>query len=178
MSLRVVASIVLCAIGFIAFPRPCAACSCEMMTADEAYARYDVVFRGTVTEIETRSAGERATRVITFRANVIWKGPMTQEVKVVDLSPGSTCSVNFTQGRVYTIYGMGTVSFLQHGGICAPSAAPKHEGLSVSHDTSPESTATDAVDPGSGGFWYPLIWIAFGTVLLSGVVAVVIRRAR
>jgi hypothetical protein len=86
------------------------ACSCvPPPPPKKAVADYDVVFAGTVAEVEDSQAGARIVSSggavhYTFALDAVAKGPRVREIQVSSALGGASCGANFRKGRRYLVF--------------------------------------------------------------------------
>lgn len=104
----------LVAVGMVALvsvidPAPAAACSCLGISTDKAADQADVVFLGTVTEVEqTRVGGEPAT-VLRFEVSRVYKGTVFADQVIVTPPDPAGCGLTPDVGTSWVIFANGAV---------------------------------------------------------------------
>lgn len=80
--------------------RPVTACTCVALPPAQQLAQADLVFRGTVEELETKASGTRAAFFVTW----VYKGAPPRRVVVSTGAPNASCGLHFTRGSSYLVY--------------------------------------------------------------------------
>jgi hypothetical protein len=72
------------------------ACTCKLLTVDEAFAKAEVVFSGRIVAIENDG--------VRFKVKKAWKGVGSSEVKVFVKGIGTSCDPGIRKGRDLLVY--------------------------------------------------------------------------
>ncbi|MEM9069996.1 MAG: hypothetical protein AAGE52_15900 [Myxococcota bacterium] len=90
--------------AILGLPALAAACSCNEMTPQEAFANAEAVFEGRVVTTSV-NGGVRTARL---RVTQAWKGVQTEEVTLTTPAEESLCGVPFVEGSHWFVYAGGS----------------------------------------------------------------------
>lgn len=85
-------------------PRPCAACSCALLTPAEKFAKADVIFQGWAIAIAVEPTRSQRQASVTFRADTSWKGVVAREMTVNLDRSWLACGEYFLRDAEYVVY--------------------------------------------------------------------------
>lgn len=88
----------------LAYTTEAQACSCMKLSPQEGLSSSHAVFSGEVTDIEKNESTPFGGVEVTVRVKEVWKGEMTEEVKVHTAGSSAACGYAFTKGTMYLIY--------------------------------------------------------------------------
>jgi hypothetical protein len=74
------------------------------LTPEEGLSSSRAVFSGEVTHITTNEATRFGGLEVTMRVNKVWKGALSDEVKVHTAGSGAACGYPFVEGKSYLVY--------------------------------------------------------------------------
>ena len=101
----------------LCLPRTADACSCVLVTADDAFAQHAAVFEGRVVEVR-RPDDPSGALIAVLDVVQQWKGISAERVEVSTPSQSSLCGIEFEPGTSWLVYADG-----QEGGwstdLCA-----------------------------------------------------------
>ena len=150
------------------------ACSCIKLSPSEGRSSSHAVFTGEVTGIEPNKATRFGGLEITLRVGQVWKGDLTEEIKVHTAGSSAACGYTFMKGETYLVYALRDDADPMRVSLCSRTALVKNakEDLSFLGEPSQEfdsgkkdgcAAASGSTDgPGLG--WFALFLI--GTMLL------------
>ena len=113
----------------LALPRPCLACSCVTDDPRAHFRRAGVVFRGRVVEVEEPPRWRLFVSYQTearLRADAVWKGAPQSEYRVKGGDGGGDCTITFSEGVEYVVYGQGTGDEALETNVCIGTISTDH----------------------------------------------------
>jgi hypothetical protein len=103
---RILVILALAGLGIFVGPvSPACACSCTEMTPAESLADAELVFVGVVAKIDKPLilSNSGAPVTVTLSVSEVYKGAVTERVKVTTASDGAACGYDFVAGRSYVV---------------------------------------------------------------------------
>jgi hypothetical protein len=115
--------ILVAAVIAVLAPQTCAACSCIVMTFEEAIEQADVVFVGTVTSRDAAPDGEFGPMLdYTFDVGDVYKGgPVAADAVVRTADNSAACGFAFEEGGTYLVMASSSAEGLETG-LCSGTA--------------------------------------------------------
>jgi hypothetical protein len=86
---------------------PASACSCSVLTPNDAYAQADAVFEGRVLEVRAPAAdagGHGASRSVRLQVVRAWKGIAGEQIEVATAVGSTACGYDFAADQSYFVY--------------------------------------------------------------------------
>ena len=146
------------------------------LTPSEGLSSSQAVFTGEVTDVAKNEATRFGGLEVTLRVKRVWKGALTEEIKVHTAGSGAACGYPFAKGTTYLVYAVHDTADPMRVSLCSRTTPVENakEDLRFLGKPSHRFDGTKgkcSVSPGSaGGPGFGLI------VLLLAGVALAIRR--
>jgi hypothetical protein len=121
--LRTPLLVLVAAVLAVLAPQTCVACSCIVMTFDEATAQADVIFVGTVTSRDAAQDTEFGAMLdYTFEVTDVYKGgPVAAEAVVRTADNSAACGFPFEEGQTYLVMATSSSAGLETN-LCSGTA--------------------------------------------------------
>jgi MYXO-CTERM domain-containing protein len=102
------------------------ACSCINLSPSEGRSSSHAIFTGEVIEIGPNQATGFGGLEITLRVERVWKGELTEEVKVHTAGSGAACGYTFVKGETYLVYALRDAADPMRVSLCSRTALAKN----------------------------------------------------
>ncbi|MFN6590884.1 cobalamin biosynthesis protein CbiN [Bacillus sp. TD10] len=172
--------VIICSFILIIFSEKSYACDCINVSAEDAFQKNDVVFKGRVIEIGRE---ESVGIEVLFEMKGIWKG--TTSSQIIVYTNGGDCVFHFVEGGEYLVFSSQRGEEKQlftHS--CSGTKKLDEAGadeVAVSQ-IAKESVPTKKVDLKgkmvSGFSWWKVVTISIGMLLIVALVIFNVRRMR
>jgi hypothetical protein len=174
---RLVVVLALVGVGIFVGPvSPACACSCAEMTPAASFADADLVFVGVVTKVDKPLvlSNSGAPVSVTLSVSQVYKGAVTERVKVTTASDGAACGYDFVAGRSYVVLAA------NHEGAVTTGLCSGNRDLAA--ENNPYGGGTAPLPGGPSDRWPGAVPLVAVTAAAALIVVVVLwlwrRRAR
>ncbi|HDR6311242.1 TPA: cobalamin biosynthesis protein CbiN [Bacillus cereus] len=170
--------VIICSCILIVFPEKSYACDCINVSAEDAFQKNDVVFKGRVIEIGRK---ESVGIEVLFEVKGIWKG--TTSSQIIVYTNGGDCVFHFVEGGEYLVYSSqrGPEKQLNthscSGTKRLDEAGADEVALSqIAKESIPTKKVDLKGDMVSGFSWWQVAILTIGLLLIVAVVIFIVKE--